>query len=176
MILLGGDLPLNALLFYKHFPRLSTGVFTSIFGFLTWGAVFPVACWLSLHYPAFNPPPVLWNLPKFFVAVGMILTLLENEAQSAAYEALRNRDLYDRSQCGLFRSSWAGIFLDCNESMAKIGGYRSREEMIGRPVFEIYSDPRDRENWTTEASHRRRNRKCRVAVYQNHRRGLHRSA
>jgi diguanylate cyclase (GGDEF)-like protein/PAS domain S-box-containing protein len=149
MVILGGIYLFNALLFYDHFRRLSAGVLTSLFGFLTWGAVFPVAYWLGLHYPAFNPPPVLWNVPKFFVAVGMILTLLENEAQSAAYEARRNRELYDRSQCGLFRSSWAGVFLDCNESMAKLGGYRSREEMIGRPVFEIYSDPRDREAWAT---------------------------
>jgi diguanylate cyclase (GGDEF)-like protein/PAS domain S-box-containing protein len=150
MTLLGGIYLFNALLFYNHFPRLSTGVFTSIFGFLTWGAVFPVAFWLGQHYPAFAPPAVLWNLPKFFVAVGMILTLLENEAESAAYEARRNRELYDRSQCGLFRSSWAGVFLDCNDSMAKIGGYCSREDMIGRPALEIYSDPHSRENWTSE--------------------------
>jgi diguanylate cyclase (GGDEF)-like protein/PAS domain S-box-containing protein len=149
MIILGGIYIFNALLFYNHFSRPSTGAFTSIFGFLTWGAVFPVAYWLQLHYPAFKPPPVLWNVPKFFVAVGTILTLLEKEAESAAYEALRNRELYDRSLCGLFRSSWAGYFLDCNESMAKIGGYRSREEMIGRSVFEMYSDRSDRESWTS---------------------------
>ncbi len=82
MTLLGGIYLFNALLFYNHFRRLSTGVITSIFGFLSWGAVFPLAQWLSVHYPAFQPPPVLWNLPKFFVAVGMILTLLENEAES----------------------------------------------------------------------------------------------
>jgi diguanylate cyclase (GGDEF)-like protein/PAS domain S-box-containing protein len=149
MWMLGGIYLFNALLFYNRFPRLTTGVFTSIFGFLTWGAVFPVAFWLNLHYPAFDPPPVLWNLPKFFVAVGMILTLLENEAESAAYEARRNRELYDRSQCGLFRSSWAGVFLDCNEAMARVTGYRSREEMIGHSAFELYADPGDREVWTS---------------------------
>jgi diguanylate cyclase (GGDEF)-like protein/PAS domain S-box-containing protein len=149
MMMLGGIYFFNALLFYNHFRRLATGVFTSIFGFLTWAAVFPVAFWLHLHYPAFDPPPVLWNLPKFFVAVGMILTLLESEAESAAYEARRNRELYDRSQCGLFRSSWAGVFLDCNEAMARITGYRSREEMIGHSAFELSSDPSDRRAWTS---------------------------
>jgi hypothetical protein len=68
MLMLGGIYLFNALLFYNHFPRLSTGVLTSLLGFLTWGSVFPVGFWLRLHYPAFNPPPVLWNLPKFFVA------------------------------------------------------------------------------------------------------------
>src|ERR1700722_10660402 len=85
--MLGAIYLFNALLFYNYFPRLSTGVFTSIFGFLTWGAVFPVAFWLQLHFPAFQPPPVLWNLPKFFVAVGMILTLLEDEAASSGSHA-----------------------------------------------------------------------------------------
>jgi diguanylate cyclase (GGDEF)-like protein/PAS domain S-box-containing protein len=148
--LLAGIYFFNALLFYNHFRRFSAGVCTSIFGFVTWGAVFPVAQWLAIHYPSFQAPAVLWNLPKFFVAVGMILTLLEDEAKSAAYEALRNRDLYDRSQCGLFRSSWEGALLDCNESLARMSGYGSRVEMLGRSVFELYADPEDRDSWSTK--------------------------
>jgi diguanylate cyclase (GGDEF)-like protein/PAS domain S-box-containing protein len=148
--LLAGIYLFNAILFYDHFRRFSTGVVTSLFGFLTWGAVFPIAAWLGSHSPSFQAPPVLWNLPKFFVAVGMILTLLEEEAKSAAYEARRNRDLYDRSQCGLFRASWPGIFLDCNEEMAKIAGYGSPAEMIGHSALEIYSDPAEREAWTSD--------------------------
>jgi diguanylate cyclase (GGDEF)-like protein/PAS domain S-box-containing protein len=149
--MLGAIYLFNALLFFNYFPRLSTGVLTSIFGFLTWGAVFPIAFWLQLHRPDFQPPPVLWNLPKFFVAVGMILTLLEDEARSAAYEARRNRDLYNRSQCGLFHSSWSsGVFLDCNEAMAHIGGYASRAEMIGSSSLDLYADPAVRDEWTSE--------------------------
>ncbi|HWZ52581.1 MAG TPA: EAL domain-containing protein [Granulicella sp.] len=140
----------NAPLFYNHFRRLSAGVCTSILGFVAWGAVWPVGAWLDVHYPNFAPPPVLWNLPKFFVAVGMILTLLEDEAKSAAYEALRNRELYDRSQCGLFRSSWEGLLLDCNESMAKMSGYGSRVEMLGRSVFDLYANTEDHDSWTTK--------------------------
>jgi diguanylate cyclase (GGDEF)-like protein len=101
--ILAGIYLFNAILFYHRFQRVSTGVLTSIFGFITWGIVFPLVLWLGIHYPGFQPPSVLWNLPAFFVAVGMILTLMEEETKSAEWQAthdpltgLPNRAMIDR--------------------------------------------------------------------------------
>jgi diguanylate cyclase (GGDEF)-like protein/PAS domain S-box-containing protein len=68
-----------AALYWFDFRRTSTGVLTAILGLVAWASVFPVG--LICHYliPAAQIPPGLWNVPKYFVAFGMIMTLLEDE-------------------------------------------------------------------------------------------------
>jgi diguanylate cyclase (GGDEF)-like protein/PAS domain S-box-containing protein len=72
-----------AALYWFDFRRNSTGVVTAILGLVAWAAVFPIG--LLCHYlaPAAQIPPGLWNVPKYFVAFGMILTLLEDEFLAA---------------------------------------------------------------------------------------------
>ena len=67
-----------AALYWFDFRRTSTGVVTAIRA-VVGAAVFPVG--LLCHYlvPAAQIPPGLWNVSKYFVAFGMILTLLEDE-------------------------------------------------------------------------------------------------
>jgi signal transduction histidine kinase len=67
-------------LFFRRYPRWSPGVVTSAGGFLLWGAVFPIGQMLDLWAPNLKINPELWNTPKFFVAFGMILTLLEDKS------------------------------------------------------------------------------------------------
>ena len=149
-LILTGLYAFNALIFYLHFRRLSTGVCTTVVGFLSWGAVWPVAGWFQVTAPSFDPPAVLWNVPKLFVAIGMILTLLEEETRAASREAARNRDLYDRSQCALFRSTLDGRLLDCNDMLVRLSGYGPREKMLGLSVLDGYADPEDRRRWMEE--------------------------
>jgi diguanylate cyclase (GGDEF)-like protein/PAS domain S-box-containing protein len=73
-----------AALYWFDFRRTSTGVLTSITGLVAWAAVFPVGLVCSILLPAAQIPPELWNVPKYFVAFGMILTLLEDEFLTAA--------------------------------------------------------------------------------------------
>jgi diguanylate cyclase (GGDEF)-like protein/PAS domain S-box-containing protein len=73
-----------AALYWFEFRRTSTGVLTSIFGLVAWGAVFPVGLATSFLVREGQIPSELWNVPKYFVAFGMILTLLENEFLIAA--------------------------------------------------------------------------------------------
>jgi two-component system NtrC family sensor kinase len=68
-------------LFYRRYPRWSPGVVTSAGGFLLWGAVFPVGQMMDVWVPNLKINPELWNTPKFFVAFGMILTLLEDKSE-----------------------------------------------------------------------------------------------
>ncbi len=76
--------------FWRRYQRWSPGVITSCGGFLAWGAVFPVGYLMDTYLPKLAVSPDLWNVPKFFVAFGMIVTLLEDK--SAAAEAAKQRE------------------------------------------------------------------------------------
>jgi diguanylate cyclase (GGDEF)-like protein/PAS domain S-box-containing protein len=68
-----------AALYWFDFRRLSTGVLTSILGLVAWASVFPVGLICDYLVRAGQIPAELWNVPKYFVAFGMILTMLEDE-------------------------------------------------------------------------------------------------
>jgi len=72
---------LPGLLFWRRYRRSTPGVLTSVGGFLLWGAVFPIAVIMDMKAPTLKVNPELWNTPKFFVAFGMILTLLEEKSE-----------------------------------------------------------------------------------------------
>lgn len=86
-VILAGLNFLVAALYWRHFRRDTAGVLTTVLGFIAWGMVYPIRTFLHLH----SPSPILasgnWNIPKYFVAVGMILTLLEDQIRSNKYLA-----------------------------------------------------------------------------------------
>jgi signal transduction histidine kinase len=79
LLTLGFGLP--GFLFWRRYQRWTPGVLTSAGGFLLWGAVWPVGWLLDTYAPNLKVNPELWNTPKFFVAFGMILTLLEDKSE-----------------------------------------------------------------------------------------------
>ncbi|HVZ83754.1 MAG TPA: GGDEF domain-containing protein [Terracidiphilus sp.] len=96
----GPDLALNAVLFVVYFlcalhfwftyRRATTGSFLTIAGFLTWSSVFVVGPVLEAWFPAVHVDGEVWNLPKYVVAVGMILLLLEEQLEHNRYLALHD--------------------------------------------------------------------------------------
>lgn len=63
----------------------------------------------------------------------------------------RYRLLFERSLAGMFKtSSKGGGFLECNEAMAHMLGYASREELLKLPVGELYFNPGDRRDLLAE--------------------------
>jgi two-component system sensor histidine kinase/response regulator len=58
---------------------------------VAWGLVFPVAEFLASRHIDIPGDHVLWDLPKYFVAVGMILTLFENQAEALQREVRERR-------------------------------------------------------------------------------------
>ncbi|MFZ0214258.1 MAG: ATP-binding protein [Candidatus Acidiferrales bacterium] len=68
-------------LFWMRFPRRSVGVMIVSGGFYCWGAVFPIGALVGSLYPHLQVNPELWNVPKFFVAFGMILSVLEEKSR-----------------------------------------------------------------------------------------------
>jgi len=67
-------------MFWRRYPRRSTGVLLVSGGFLCWGAVFPVGAAFDQYLPHLQMNPEIWNVPKFFVAFGMILALIEEKS------------------------------------------------------------------------------------------------
>ncbi|HEX3892806.1 MAG TPA: GGDEF domain-containing protein [Terracidiphilus sp.] len=118
----GGDVALDAVLFavylsctlhfWAAYRRASTGAFITIAGFLTWASVFVVAPCMESFYPGVHIESEVWNLPKYVVAVGMILLLLEDQIAHNKYLAfhdeltgLPNRRLFqDRLSIALERA------------------------------------------------------------------------
>ena len=76
-----------AFLYWRHFRRATAGVLTTVFGFIAWGSVFPIGMFLQLNSPSTIVESETWNIPKYFVAVGMILTLLEDQIRKNEYLA-----------------------------------------------------------------------------------------
>ncbi len=74
---------LNAVLYWEDFPRASAGVLAAVLGLLAWGAVFPAALLLAWLRPHALISPAVWDVPVYFVAFGMILTLLEEQKREA---------------------------------------------------------------------------------------------
>jgi diguanylate cyclase len=96
----GSDLAFNAVLFTVYFSscihfwatykRTTTGALITIAGFLAWAFVFVVAPVLEFLYPNVHVESEVWNLPKYVVAVGMILLQLENQIEHNKHLALHD--------------------------------------------------------------------------------------
>jgi two-component system NtrC family sensor kinase len=122
MLALGYAIP--GLLFWRRYPRWSPGVVTSAGGFLLWGAVFPIGAMLSIWAPDLKVNPELWNTPKFFVAFGMILTLLEDKSEYLRSAGSREQKLNYQLQkfSGITSRLLSGVDVNlvCNEIAAAV--------------------------------------------------------
>ncbi len=74
-------------LYWYHFRRPSAGVLATVFGFVVWGLTFPAGILLTMLAPAVRLEGEIWNIPKYLVAVGMIVTLLEDQIRETEHLA-----------------------------------------------------------------------------------------
>ena len=115
-------------LYYRHIRRLSPGVVLTSISFLAWGAVFPVSTFLIGHKIVLSG--FIWDLPKYFVAFGMILTLFESEAEVALEAAKKYQALFEHNLAAVYVSSLQGNLLDCNSAFIRMYGFASKEEAV----------------------------------------------
>ncbi len=96
----GPYLALNGVLFTVYFGccihvwhtyrRRTAGAFITIAGFFAWAGVFVAAPLTDAFLPTVHLESEVWNLPKYIVAIGMILLLLEEQIEHNKYLALHD--------------------------------------------------------------------------------------
>ncbi|HUK74038.1 MAG TPA: GGDEF domain-containing protein [Candidatus Bathyarchaeia archaeon] len=74
-------------LFWYRLRRNSAGVLATVFGFFCWGASFPAAILLRRYISAARLDVEVWDIPKYLVAIGMIVTLLEEQIMESEHLA-----------------------------------------------------------------------------------------
>jgi diguanylate cyclase len=122
----GPELALNAVFFVVFFNcclhfwyahrTMTAGAFITIAGFLCWSAVFVAAPFVQAFLPSIHLESEVWNLPKYVVAIGMILLVLEEQIEHNKHLALHdeltglpNRRLFqDRLNHALDRATRSG--------------------------------------------------------------------
>jgi two-component system, NtrC family, sensor kinase len=80
--LLGIGFALPGVFICRNRWRASPALLTIAGGFFCWGAVFPLGLLIERCAPQMTIPGELWNTPKFFVAFGMILAVVEDKSKS----------------------------------------------------------------------------------------------
>ncbi len=65
--------------YWRYFRRFTPGVLLTSLSFLAWGLVFPISEICAALHVNIPGDHVVWDLPKYFVAFGMIMTLFENQ-------------------------------------------------------------------------------------------------
>ena len=94
--------------YWRRYSRATPGVVLTSISFFLWGMVWPcamAAARLGAHIPGDS---VLWDLPKYFVAFGMIVTLFESQTAVLQCEVAERRKAEERA---LAASRSKSIFL-----------------------------------------------------------------
>lgn len=137
----------SGLLYWRYYRRFTPGAITTSISFVAWGSTFVLAEFL--HLPILGPgnPSVIWDLPKYFVAIGMILTLYENQVELAATIAHRYRSLFDEDLAAVYVSTFDARLLDCNDAFVAMYGFESKMQALSASAIGCYVDPVNREEF-----------------------------
>ncbi len=128
---------LNAIVFWYVFRRWSTGVIVCTIGLVAWASVFPVGTIVDALLPHAHLSPEIWNLPKYFVEFGMILTLLESEIIETARQREEYRVLFDGNPHPMWIFDTDTLaFLKVNAAAITHYGY-SQEEFLSKTLRDI---------------------------------------
>ncbi len=82
--LMGIGFVLAGVFICRNRGRWSPAILTIAAGFISWGAAFPVRLLIDHFTPHLTIPGELWDTPKIFVALGMILAVVEDKSESIA--------------------------------------------------------------------------------------------
>jgi signal transduction histidine kinase len=127
-------------LFWRRYRRWSPAVITSVGGFLLWGLVFPVGMLVDARFPGLNINGEIWNVPKFFVAFGMILVLLEEKSEVLEIASRREHKLNEQLQKFASITSRLLTGVEVNSLCADIAQAITESSNFGRAVILLGTD------------------------------------
>jgi diguanylate cyclase (GGDEF)-like protein/PAS domain S-box-containing protein len=126
-----------AIVYLDEFRRISAGMVTVSLGLFAWAAVFPAAEFCDHLGIIGRISPELWNVPKYFVAFGMVLSLLEEEIIAASAASKQYRLLFEANPHPMWiydRETLA--FESVNDAALDHYGY-TREQFLDMTLIDI---------------------------------------
>lgn len=128
---------LNAILLIPRRSRLSVATVTTSVGAIAWASVWGSSTILHAIAPNLALSPEVWNLPKYFVAAGMVLSLLEGEIRSAELASEEYRLLFAGNPHPMWSYESETLrILEVNEAAVAHYGY-SRDEFKAMTLADV---------------------------------------
>jgi diguanylate cyclase (GGDEF)-like protein/PAS domain S-box-containing protein len=84
------------------------------------------------------------------LCLGTVVTEGKRAERAIRESEKRYRLLFQRNLAGVFRTTLAGRFVECNQAIASMFGYDSPEEVIAVPIAKLYDTASDREAFLTK--------------------------
>src|ERR1700730_15578323 len=84
------------------------------------------------------------------LCLGAVVTERKRAERAIRESEKRYRLLFERNLAGVFRTTLAGRFVECNRATACMFGYDSPEEVMAIPVANLYDTDSDREAFLTK--------------------------
>jgi diguanylate cyclase (GGDEF)-like protein/PAS domain S-box-containing protein len=128
--LLGEIYLVAAIDFWHSGWELSLGLKTVVSGMVVWSAVSPAIFLIRNCWPSSSLDFQIWNIPKFWVAMGMILMVMEEDARSARALTDEYRLLFEGNPHPLWIFETGTLrFLSVNQAALDRHGY-TRDEFL----------------------------------------------
>jgi PAS domain S-box-containing protein len=118
-------------------PPRTAGIVTASLGMLLWAIIGPLGLVIPTIFPGVVLSQAIWNIPKFFVAFGMILIIHEEDTALAQSLSEKYRLLFDRHPLPMWVFDAKTLqFLTVNDAAIQSYGY-TREEFAQMTLEDI---------------------------------------